>query len=312
MIQPPVESPGRKNLLKTIEVVLTDGLIIASAFLLDTLNLWERFDFPLNTAADLESIEGMRYAIPPYIPFFSLVVVLVLIYSMARKSKPSNPLLQIFYGLGLMGIIWTCAGIPALMFNSLVMALPGMLVGYIVAMKHEGGDKGLTVFANRIYDHPSRIIILPVATYFFISGTEYVFHTRISTDYSMILVVMVYLPVRLMLMFKEPYKPYHFIIMLAAFAIFSYGVFVSVNASPAAPVWHKMGGYLGDTVRVLKSRGSEAVVYARVGSGGDRIPQGTYLFVTVKTPGGVWKIDDAKTTAYIKEKETGGRQFRLK
>lgn len=298
-LPPAQDSAGLK--LKNIEVTLIDGLIVAGTLLLDRLGLWQRLDLPLVTPAD---IERAARAPSPVIPLLALATAIVMIYAMARKSKPENPLLQVFYAIGLMGIMWTCAGITTLLFNSVIMSLPGLLLGYIVALKHEGGDSGLFAFVNRVYDNPSRIIILPVTVYIFASGTEYLMLTAMAPAFAMICVVMMYLPVRMMIMFKEPYRWYHFISMTAAFTVFAYSAFVMINSSPVLPVWEKIDGYLGDRVRVIEESGGSAVVYANVARGGSY--SGVNFFIVTRTGQGKWIITDVmKTGEYLERLEAG-------
>lgn len=299
-VSPAQGSAGMK--LKNIEVILIDGLIVAGALLLDRLNLWQRLEPPLATA---EQIELARIRPSLFIPILALATAVLMVYAMARKSKPANPLLQVFYAIGLMGIMWTCAGITTLLFNSVIMSLPGLLLGYIVALKHEGGDSGLFAFVNGIYDNPSRIFILPAVLYIFVSGMEYLMLTAMAPSFALICVVMLYLPVRLMIMFKEPYRWYHFLSMTAAFAVFAHSAFVMINSSPALPVWDKIGGYLGDRVRVIEDSGDSAVVYASVARSMGSYA-GTTFFILAKNSSGRWEVTDQMDTGEYLEKLKAG------
>ncbi len=281
---------GKTLKLKTLEVILIDGLIIAGTLLLDRFNMWAHLDLPLKTP---EEIEAARNASPPFIPLLALATAIVLVYAMARKSKPENAFLQIFYAIGLMGVMFTCAGIPALLFNSVIMCLPGLLFGYVVVMLHEGGAKGLMQFVNSIYDNPSRVIILPVAAYLYVSGMEYLLQTRISPMYSWLLIIMIYLPVRLMLMFKEPYRPYYFLSMTAAFVVFTYSSMTSLMNSPAEPVWYKLEPYLGDSVRIIEQESDRAVVCSNIPNNGKY--HGITFFIVTKDASGKWVVSEQIT-----------------
>lgn len=201
--------------------------------------------------------------------------------------------------------MWTCGGITTLLFNSVIMFLPGMLFGYVVALKHEGGDSGLFAFVNRVYDNPSRIIILPVTLYVFVTGMEYLMLTAMAPAFAVICVVMLYLPLRMMIMFKEPYRWYHFFSMTAAFAVFAHSAVVMISSSPALPVWDKIGGYLGDRVRVIKEAGDSAIVYADVDRGMGSY-SGVNFFIVTKTGHGKWVVtDEMKTGEYLERLEAG-------
>ncbi len=274
---------------KNIEVFLLDGLIILGSFFLSKINVWQMLDKPVINSADIEAYQKGGSS---YIWLFLLVTIITLVYAMARKSTPKNPVLYTFYGLGLFGMMWLCAGILALAFNSVIMALPGLFIGYIVALKHQAGDTGLMKYANGIYDHTSRALILPLIAYLFISGSEYVLKTRISITYSLICIVMIYIPIRLMLAFKEPYKFYHFIIMIIAFGSYTNETFTELLNSPAAPVWRSFSGYLGDSVTVSKETDREAVLYVREGGS-----SGKFVVVS-RDEKGKWAIDPEKTKLY--------------
>ncbi len=83
-------TPAQGLKFKNIEVTLIDGLIIAGTLLLDRFNIWQRLDVPLKSADD---IERAGTAQSPFIPVLALATVIIMIYAMARKSKPGNPLL---------------------------------------------------------------------------------------------------------------------------------------------------------------------------------------------------------------------------
>lgn len=295
-------APAQGLKFKNIEVALIDGLIVAGTLFLDRLKPWQRLEPPLTTA---EEIRQAAIAPSPFIPVLALATAVVMVYAMARKSKPENPLLQVFYAIGLMGIMWTCGGITTLLFNSVIMFLPGMLFGYVVALKHEGGDSGLFAFVNRVYDNASRIIILPVALYIFVSGMEYLMLTAMAPAFAVICVVMLYLPIRMMIMFKEPYRWYHFISMTAAFAVFAHGTITMISNSPAAPVWDKIGGYLGDRVRLIEESDGSAVVYANVARSMGRYA-GTTFFIVEKNSSGRWEAtEQMDTQKYLERIEAG-------
>jgi hypothetical protein len=142
-------------------------------------------------------------------------------------------------------------------------------------MKHQAGDKGLMKIVNAAYDHGSRAVLLPAVVFLFITGSEYLLATRFAPGYAVLAMFLVYLPIRFMFAFKEPFRFFHFIVMAAAFFVYAQRMIGMLEDSPGSPVWRSFAGYLGDSVLVAREEGERAVLFVRNRDTGGR-------FVTVR------------------------------
>ena len=279
-----METPPNSLRNKNIEVVLIDGLIIISTLFADKLKIWQRFE---GTGKPVDEYAFEGYKVPGFMWLYLFVVLLTMLYAGARKSTPKNQFFELIYGIVLIGVLGLFPSIIALTFNSLILGLPALFVGYILLMKQDT----FLGFANKLYDHSSRIIILPILTYLFVSGAEYILATRIDFEYVIVCILMTYMPIRLLLAFKEPYKFYHFLIIMATMAFYTVETYRHLENSPTTPVWATMSGYLGDKVLVIKETDNKALIL-----------QNDYtVFIVSKKNNSKWIIDTALTNHFEKD-----------
>jgi len=279
-----LETPSNSLRNKNIEVVLIDGLIILTTLFADKLKIWQRFEGAGNPI-DEYAYEG--YKVPGFMWLYLFVVLITMLYAGARKSIPKNQFFELIYGIGLIGVLLLFPGIIALTFNSIVIGIPALLVGYVLLMKQDI----FLGFANKLYDHSSRIIVLPLLTYLFISGAEHILSTRIDFQYAGICILMTYMPIRLLLAFKEPYKFYHFLIIMATMAFYTVQTYRQLENSPTTPVWATMSGYLGDKVQVIKETDNKALI----------LQNGNTVFIVSKKSNSKWEIDTSLTNHFEKD-----------
>jgi hypothetical protein len=102
------------------------------------------------------------------------------------------------------------------------------------------------------------------------------------------------MPIRLLLAFKEPYKFYHFLIIIATMVYFSIQTYSNIKNSPTTPGWADFDGYLGDRVQVVKQTNSKALLLINKKSDKD-------IMIVSKKPDNSWETDTASTRLF-KEK----------
>lgn len=264
---------------KNIEAFLIDGLVLLTAVFSEKLSFWQKFEassFPTS----IYDIQDNNFSNAVWI--FLVISILTMLYAGARKSVPENQFLQLFYGIGLIGVMLLFPGLVAMAFNSLAIGIPALIIAYIILMKQDS----FLGFANKLYDHKSRVFILPVLVSLFISGAEYFMKTRIDFQYVGLTIAMLYIPIRLLLAFKEPYRFYHFLIIIATMVYFSVQTYSNLKNAPSTPGWENVDGYLGDRVQVIRESGNKALLYRKIKS--DKS-----VLIVSKNPDRTWKIDTA-------------------
>jgi len=75
---------------------------------------------------------------------------------------------------------------------------------------------------------------------------------------------MLYMPISLLLAFKDPDKFYHFSAIMVTMVYFSYQTFTNLNNSPTAPIWENWDGYLGDKVQIIKQINNKALIISKI------------------------------------------------
>jgi len=275
------ETPQISLKSKNIEAFLIDSFVVLTTLFSDKLSFWQEFEassFP----ASVYDVQNTTFSTSVWI--FLLLAVLTMLYAGARKSVPENQFFQLFYGIGLIGVMLLFPGLVALAFDSLAIGIPALIITYVILMKQDS----FLGFANKLYDHKSRVLVLPILVSLFISGAEYFMKTRIDFQYVGITIVMLYIPVRLLLAFKEPYRFYHFLIIMATMVYFSIQTHSNLKNAPTTPGWDNVDGYLGDRVQVIKESGKKALLFKQIKS--DKS-----IIIVHENPDRSWSIDTSAT-----------------
>lgn len=167
-----------KNLFtkENLEVLIIDGLTMIGLFLIGEINL--------------------------PIAIYTPIALLAICYAMAKKTPPKNIMILLF-AFSLIGIVFSISGLLFLLYdNSFMAAIAGIILGFIFAMSKENSKGQISTALNKLYNHKSRIFVLPIVFNLFILGAQTIFTYQISPSYAMVFMIATYVPVRLMFLFK--------------------------------------------------------------------------------------------------------------
>jgi hypothetical protein len=260
---------------QNLEVLIIDGLTVIGLFLVGEI------DLPVT--------------------IYTPIALLAICYAMANKTVPRN-ILQLFYAFSLIGVVFSISGLLFLLYdNSFVAAIAGIIIGFVFAMSKENSRGTISIALNKLYNHKSRIIILPVVFNLFVLGTESLFTYKMSPGYAMIFMMGTYIPVRLLFLFKPGAKWYHLFFMAIAGYLFVSTMMDKIYNSPTATVWKGIKNELGDQLVVLENDTINGVVIeatiAQSRSALYDVSTRTYVFVVDQDSINQWKIEWKQTDA---------------
>ena len=263
---------------KNLEVLIIDGLTVLGVYFLGEINL-------------PNSIYG-------------LISLLAILYAMANIETPNNILLQIFFAFGLFGVVCTISGLLFLLFdNSFAAAIIGMILAFTLVMSKNSADGNISQTLKKLYDHPTRIFIMPIVFNIFILGAESIFMYQISPMFAVIFMFFTYLPVRLLILVKAPFKWYHFFIMATAAYLYTSSMFNKIYNSPTTPVWIGIRNELGDHVKIIENDTIDGIfieAYLAQSRAYD-VSEGTYYFIVDMDSTNHWVIQWDQTDSLNKK-----------
>jgi len=221
------------------------------------------------------------------------IFILVIFYGLHNTHPPRNNFfLEATYGILLIGGMFGVAGVGFLL-GDLLGALVGLMIAFpIFLIKGDGGKANpFTAF----YEHPIRILLLPVLFTLFMHISADILTLRAEPPLAMILFFMMFLPVRVLVDFERPKRFYHILALLGALAFYTYEMYHTINNSPTSPVWQLVSGQESqeDYMKVIEQKDSTALVEAHFGGHYTRklVDGGSYQVYTSKDSVGQWQID---------------------
>ena len=265
---------------ENLEVLLIDGLTIIGVFLIGEINL--------------------------PIEIYTPISLLAILYAMAKKEAPVNFFPQMFFAFALIGVVFSIAGLLFLLYdNSFIAAIIGIILGFVFAMSKENSKGIINTTINKVYDHKSRIIILPIIFNLFVLGAESLFKYKMAPGFAIIFMTATYIPVRMLFLFKPGAKWYHFFVMAVAGYFYVSSMIYQINNSPTTPVWIGMRNELGDYLAVIENDSIDGVLieaYIAKSRYNYKISEGKYYFIVDTDSTNQWNIQWIKSDTLNKHR----------
>lgn len=246
-----------------------------------------------------------------WVPLF----ILVLFYGLYNTNAPKYQVLQFFYGLSCIGVMFASMGVGYLLTGNILGSLLGLMVFFPFLMMKGVGSKN-NPFA-KLYEHPSRILLIPILFSLFANATEEILTLKLQPEMAGLVLLLAFLPVRFLITYDRPQKFYHIIEMCVALWFYMHAISTTILYSPTTAAWRIIDRQENgeDFLTVLDRTENEVVVEAHVASvyarrdiNGSEIRGGSYYVVTSKTEKG-WGIDIEKTKSYYENNKLDMKDF---
>ncbi len=274
------KNPAKElSLLEKIEPIIIDAVAISSLLL--------PYDIPLPES------------------WFGAVFIITIFYGLHNTQKPSSEWMQLIYGFLLIGAMLSASAVAFLITGSLMGALLGLFIIFpILLIKGDGGK--VNPF-TKLYEHPIRIVLIPLIFTLFLQATESILTLKVDMGLAIVAFFIMVLPIRILITFERPKYFYHVLTLLASLVFYTHSMTTTIIQSPTAMAWRMVHGQesLEDFVEILEEGEALAVVKLHLGDDYTRkiMTEGTYYIALTKNEDNLWDIDLEASKAYYEEHE---------